>query len=130
MNNTLNIETREYRFEKANASKCWGAIKSALEIVGDINFSINGKDDSQAMGLNIFKGVLANLGNPALKELENLILSHTTFVEGKGYRLSDNFNEHFNEYPQDLFKVLIEGAKFQLLPFFPNGEKLLKSMNG
>lgn len=130
MQNILTVENREYRFEKANASKCWGAVKSALKIVGDINFSINGKEDSQSMGLNIFKGVLANLGDPAVKELENLILSHTLFVDEKSYRLSDSFNEHFNKYPQDLFKVLIEGAKFQLLPFFPNGEKLLASMNG
>ena len=131
MDQVLNIENREYRFKKLNASKCWVAIKDVLKMVGkmDLLQATNGEGATQALGVNILKGVLENLGAPEMKKVEDLILSHTFFIEGE-YFLNERFDEHFNQYPQDLVTVLLEGAKFQFLPFFKGGAKLLGNMNG
>lgn len=125
MEKTLTVNGRNYRFKKANASRCWVALKDALVLVGKIELTA----DKENLGVELLKGVLANLGDPAMKKLEELTLSHTNFTD-ELYWLNERFDEHFNKYPQDLLTVLVEGAKFQFAPFFANGAGLLTNTNG
>lgn len=116
-----------YAMTPANAFKAWNVLKKALKIAQGV--SVNGSKEGKALGSELLAQILANLGEPAVKEVEDLVLSHATAqVDGKTYRLSDRLEPHFNQYRHHLIGVLVRGVKYQFADFFKGGQTLLKDI--
>ncbi len=116
-----------YVMTPANAFKAWNVLKKALKIAQGV--SVNGSKTGKTLGGELLAQILANLGDPSVKEVEDLVLSHATAsVDGKTYRLSDRLEPHFNQYRHHLIGVLVRGVKYQFADFFKNGQTLLKDI--
>jgi uncharacterized protein PD_1186 len=116
-----------YVMTPANAFKAWNVLKKALKIAQGV--SVNGSKTGKILGSELLAQILANLGDPSVKEVEDLVLSHATAsVDGKTYRLSDRLEPHFNQYRHHLIGVLARGVKYQFADFFKNGQTLLKDI--
>lgn len=118
----------QYVMTPANAMASWTAIKKALGIAQSIQIqSMSG--DKQKVGLEVIQALLANLGDPRIQTIEELVIKHTVCsLNGQNYRLSDNPDRHFNQYRGHLIPVLVEGVKYQFGDFFSGGGKSLMSM--
>lgn len=118
----------EYVMTPANAMSSWVALKNALKLAEGFQLDFS-SGDKQKIGLNVLQNLLANLGDPSVQALEEIVLKHTVCKsEGKSYRLSDNPDRHFNQYRGHLIPILIEGVKYQFADFFSGGGGLLKTM--
>ncbi len=116
-----------YVMTPANAFKAWNVLKKALKIAQGVQLS--GPKEAKKLGSALLSQLLANLGEPAVREVEELVLSHATAsVDGKTYRLSDRLEPHFNQYRHHLIGVLARGVKYQFADFFKNGQTLLKDI--
>ena len=130
LQHTIDVDNGTYTMTPANASASWVALKNALKLAKNINLQgITGKD-TQEVGVEMLKEILANLGSAELKALEDLVWRHTVFnpIDGQPYRLSDKFNEHFNTQRGDLVPVLVQGVKYQFADFFTGGALSLAGM--
>ena len=121
------LDSVRYVMTPANAFKAWNVLKKALKIAQGV--SVNGSKTGKTLGSELLAQILANLGDPSVKEVEDLVLSHATAsVDGKTYRLSDRLEPHFNQYRHHLIGVLARGVKYQFADFFKNGQTLLKDI--
>lgn len=119
-----------YKMTPCNAGAAWAAIKNALKLlqsVQGININATNPDERSRVGVAVLGAVLANLGDPSVKALEEIIYKHTVAQteDGKPYRLSDAFDKHFNQYRSHLLPVLKEGLIYQFSDFFTGGAQLL-----
>ncbi|MBN6075804.1 hypothetical protein HYE60_11220 [Aggregatibacter actinomycetemcomitans] len=122
------LEDITYNMTLANATASWSALKNALKLVQHVDLSNigNGKGN---IGANMLTAILANLGDPSIKALEDIVLKHTSCEQdGKQYRLSERFDAHFNQHRGHLLPVLKEGLVYQFADFFIGGGGLLSSM--
>ena len=123
------IEDVTYTMTPANAMAAWTALKNAMQLLQSVNLSALG--DSKKLGAGILTTVLANLGEPSVKELENIVLTHTACEQdGQKYRLSERFDSHFNKHRGHLIAVLKEGLTYQFADFFIGGGGLLANIQG
>ena len=119
------IEDVTYTMTPANAMSAWTALKNAMKLLQSVDLSALG--DSKKLGAT----VLANLGDSSVKELENIVLSHTACEQdGQKYRLSERFDSHFNKHRGHLITVLKEGLTYQFADFFIGGGGLLNNIQG
>nr|DAN62350.1 MAG TPA: tail assembly chaperone protein [Caudoviricetes sp.] len=113
----------------ANAMSAWTALKNAMKLLQSVDLSALG--DSKKLGVGVLTTVLANLGDSSVKELENIVLSHTACEQdGQKYRLSERFDSHFNKHRGHLITVLKEGLTYQFADFFIGGGGLLNNIQG
>lgn len=121
----LDLDGVSYTMTPANAMSSWMALKNAMKLAQGLSLSgVFGKDKQQA-GAELLQGVLANLGTPEVKALEDIVLKHTVCsLDGKNYRLSDNPDKHFNQYRHHLIPILVQGVKYQFGDFFNVGGML------
>ena len=118
------IEDVTYTMTPANAMSAWTALKNAMKLLQSVDLSALG--DSKKLGV----GVLT-LGDSSVKELENIVLSHTACEQdGQKYRLSERFDSHFNKHRGHLITVLKEGLTYQFADFFIGGGGLLNNIQG
>lgn len=105
---TLVIDDVTYTFSLANADAAWKAFKEACSVLKTAN-----KDAT------IMATVLGSLGEPAIEKAEKLVRNNCVVqVEGQpAFKLTDQFDTHFNKYRKHLTKVTIEGLKFQFEDF-------------
>lgn len=123
------IEDVTYTMTPANAMSAWTALKNAMKLLQSVDLSALG--DSKKLGVGVLTTVLANLGDSSVKELENIVLSHTACEQdGQKYRLSERFDSHFNKYRGHLITVLKEGLTYQFADFFIGGGGLLNNIQG
>lgn len=123
------IEDVTYTMTPANAMAAWTALKNAMKLLQSVDLSALG--DSKKLGAGILTTVVANLGDPSVKELENIVLTHTACEQdGQKYRLSERFDSHFNKYRGHLITVLKEGLTYQFADFFIGGGGLLTNIQG
>ena len=123
------LEDITYNMTPANATASWAALKNALKLVQHVDLSNIGKEKGNNVGANMLTAILANLGDPSIKALEDIVLKHTSCEQdGKQYRLSERFDAHFNQHRGHLLPVLKEGLVYQLADFFIVGGGLLSSM--
>ncbi|OOF40940.1 hypothetical protein BKK47_02610 [Rodentibacter mrazii] len=123
----ITIENVTYTMTPANAMAAWTALKNAMKLLQSVDLSSLG--DGKKLGANVLTTVLANLGDPSVKALEDIVLKHTSCEQdGKQYRLSERFDSHFNQYRGHLIPVLKEGLMYQFADFFIGGGGLLNSM--
>lgn len=123
------IEDVTYTMTPANAMSAWTALKNAMKLLQSVDLSALG--DSKKLGVGVLTTVLANLGDSSVKELENIVLSHTACEQdGQKYRLSERFDSHFNKYRGHLIAVLKEGLTYQFADFFIGGGGLLNNIQG
>lgn len=127
--NELKIDDVTYIMTPANAMRSWSAIKNALKLVNTFDLgAMNFEQDRKKLGLSVLTHLLSCLGDPKIKDLEEIVLSHTSArCNDKVMRLSDNPDRHFNQYRHHLITVLIEGAIYQFGDFFKGGGELLKN---
>lgn len=123
----FDIDGVSYKMTPANAMAAWSAVKNALKLLNGVNLS---GADNKAMGASVLTGILANLGDPSVKALEDIIYKHTVAIveSGEPYRLSDKFDAHFNQYRSHLLEVLQKGLIYQFADFFKGGGGLLKNI--
>lgn len=123
---TITLDNVTYTMTPANAMASWNAIKNALALIKEIDLA----GDVNDLGQNVIVLIASNLGNPAIKTMEDIVLSHTTAsVSGaQAYRLSNDLDRHFNQFRSHLITILIEGVKYQFGDFFAGGSSLLTSM--
>ena len=125
----ITIEDVTYTMTPANAMAAWTALKNAMKLLQSVDLSSLG--DGKKLGANVLTTVLANLGDPSVKALEEIVLKHTACeMDGKQYRLSERFDAHFNQYRGHLITVLKEGLMYQFADFFIGGGGLLSNMQG
>ena len=119
------IDGIRYVLKPANAISAWNALKKAGVLLNGLSMGSDQEGaKSVAMG-----AILSNLGDPVVKDIENLIYSHTCAdIDGKVYLLSDNMKEHFNQYRSHIIPVLIEGAMYQFEDFFKGGMSSLSRL--
>lgn len=123
------IEDVTYTMTPANAMAAWTALKNAMKLLQSVDLSSLG--DSKKLGVGVLTTVLSNLGDPSVKELEEIILKHTSCkLDGTMYRLSERFDSHFNQYRGHLITVLKEGLVYQFADFFIGGGGLLTNIQG
>lgn len=123
------IEDVTYTMTPANAMSAWTALKNAMKLLQSVDLSALG--DSKKLGVGVLTTVLANLGDSSVKELENIVLSHTACEQdGQKYRLSERFDSHFNKHRDHLIAVLKEGLTYQFADFFIGGGGLLNNIQG
>lgn len=123
------IEDVTYTMTPANAMAAWTALKNAMKLLQSVDLSALG--GSKKLGAGILTTVVANLGDPSVKELENIVLTHTACEQdGQRYRLSERFDSHFNKYRGHLITVLKEGLTYQFADFFIGGGGLLTNIQG
>ncbi|MDH2927224.1 hypothetical protein FW755_11090 [Lonepinella koalarum] len=129
---TLTLDDKTYVFHPANALNSWQTLKNALALLGKTDLNI-GKDEElsgQKLGAKMMAAVVSQLGDPALKTVEDLVLGHiaTQDENGKQYFIKDQFNKHFGQYPHHLLMLLKEGLVYQFSPFLKTGGGLLSFM--
>lgn len=145
----LDLDNVTYTMTPANAMASWAALKAALGLLNSIDLkSLDTKDEplpvdatdeekkaaaeaaQKRFGLAIISTLAANLGHPAIKQMEEIVLKHTSAQVdgGKPYRLSNDLDAHFNKYRSHLINVLLAGLKYQFGDFFTGGGGLLNSM--
>ena len=123
------IEDVTYTMTPANAMSAWTALKNAMKLLQSVDLSALG--DSKKLGVGVLTTVLANLGDSSIKELENIVLSHTACEQdGQKYRLSERFDSHFNKHRGHLITVLKEWLTYQFADFFIGGGGLLNNIQG
>lgn len=125
------LEDTTYTMTPANAMAAWTALKNAMKLLQAVDLSTLSADKNSAkkIGTNVLTTVLANLGDPSIKTLEDIVLKHTACEQdGKQYRLSERFDSHFNQHRGHLIPVLKEGLMYQFADFFIGGGGLLKGM--
>nr|DAD91861.1 MAG TPA: tail assembly chaperone protein [Myoviridae sp. ctKZW4] len=121
------LEDITYNMTPANAAVAWAALKNALKLVQHVDLSNLGNAGN--IGANMLTAILANLGDPSIKALEDIVLKHTSCEQdGKQYRLFERFDAHFNQHRGHLLPVLKEGLVYQFADFFIGGGGLLSSM--
>ena len=117
----INIENVTYTMTPANAMTAWTALKNAMKLLQSVDLS--------SLGASVLTTVLANLGDPSIKALEDIVLKHTSCEQdGKLYRLSERFDSHFNQHRGHLIPVLKEGLMYQFADFFIGGGGLLSNI--
>lgn len=121
----FDLDGVSYTMTPANAMSSWTALKNAMKLAQGLSLDgVFGKNKQQA-GAEILQGLLANLGTPEVKVLEDIVLKHTVCsLDGKNYRLSDNPDKHFNQYRSHLIPILVKGVKYQFGDFFNVGGML------
>lgn len=127
------LEDITYKMTPANAMAAWTALKNAMKLLQAVDLSAvsAGEKAGKQLGANVLTTVLANLGDPSVKALEDIVLKHTTCEQdGKSYRLSERFDSHFNQHRGHLLPVLKEGLMYQFADFFIGGGGLLNNMLG
>lgn len=119
---TIEMDGISYFLTPANAISAWNALKKAGSLLKGA--SVDAADSSSAI-----TALLSNLGDPALKDVEDLIYRNIT-VQGNGetFKLIDNLNEHFNKYRAHMVPLLVEGAAYQFSDFFKGGMNSLKRL--
>ncbi|WP_410679084.1 phage tail assembly chaperone [Avibacterium paragallinarum] len=119
------LDEVEYRMTPANAMGAWSALKNALKLAQGIQLG----EDTTKIGESVLGALLAHLGSPEIKAIEDIVLNHTVAnLHGQQYRLSHQLDKHFNQYRGHLFPVLINGTRYQFADFFIGGGGLLKDM--
>lgn len=122
----INIENITYTMTPANAMTAWTALKNAMKLLQAVDLS---SGDTKKLGASVLTTVLANLGDPSIKELEDIVLKHTSCEQdGKLYRLSERFDSHFNQHRGHLIPILKEGLVYQFADFFIGGGRLLSNI--
>lgn len=116
----INIENVTYTMMPANAMAAWTALKNAMKLLQSVDLSSLG--NNKKLGASVLTTVLANLGDPSIKELED------SEQDGKLYRLSERFDSHFNQHRGHLIPVLKEGLVYQFADFFIGGGGLLSNI--
>ncbi|WP_071058733.1 phage tail assembly chaperone [Pelistega sp. MC2] len=141
----IELDNVTYTMTPANAMASWSALKIALGLLSTVDFSstnvaseddesLNDEDKAKAnqqrLGLTIITSLASNLGHPAVKQMEDIVLRHTSaqIDGGKPYRLSNDLDSHFNKYRSHLITVLITGLKYQFGDFFSGGGGLLSNI--
>ncbi|HEY4292054.1 phage tail assembly chaperone [Luteibacter sp.] len=126
----FSIDGVQYVMTPVNASDSWKALKRASALFKGVDIEKvkgaagNGEKTSVAIGT-----LLSNLGDPAVEEIEDLVFASTVAkVGGKVYRISDDFDAHFNQYRSHLLRVLMEGVKYQYSDFFAGVVAMLKGL--
>lgn len=123
MNNekVLELDGVEYRFHMLDASTAWGLLTNALSTINTQDLaqvSVGNEETSLAL----VGAVLNKINTPQLKSIQEKIWRNIVVNKnGNTYRISDNFDQHFNEYRGHLIKLLWEGLRFQFSPFFAGG---------
>lgn len=118
-----------YLMTPANAMSSWQALKNALRLLQGVDLSQINSGKLEVIGASFISTALANLGDPSVKALEEIVLKHTVYQGEQGnQRLSDNPDRHFNRYRSHLIPVLMEGLKYQFGGFFSGGGELLKGI--
>lgn len=121
------LENITYTMTPANAAASWSALKEALKLVQHVDLSSLGKEKGN-IGASMLMAILANLGDPSIKALEDIVLKHTSCEkDGQLYRLSERFDAHFNQHRGHLLSVLKEGLVYQFADFFIGGGGLLNA---
>ena len=106
-NKQFTLEDITYNMTPANAAVAWAALKNALKLVQHVDLSNLGSNAGN-IGANMLTAILANLGDPSIKALEDIVLKHTSCEQdGKQYRLSDLFFADFNHDRGLFLRVLI-----------------------
>lgn len=72
----INIENVTYTMTPANAMTAWTALKNAMKLLQSVDLSSLG--NNKKLGASVLTTVLANLGDPSIKELEDIVLKHTS----------------------------------------------------
>lgn len=125
------LEDITYTMTPANAMAAWTALKNAMKLLQSVDLFVAsaGENAGKKIGANVLTTVLANLGDPSVKALEDIVLKHTSCEQdGKQYRLSERFDSHFNQHRGHLIPVLKEGLMYQFADFFIGGGGLLNNM--
>lgn len=121
----IEIEEVKYTFNPANAIRAWNALKKAGVLLKGLDVT-QGQDEAKSVAIG---AILGNLGDPVMKDIEDLIYDHTTVsIEGKVFKLSSQLNEHFNQYRGHLVEVLVQGAMYQFEDFFKGGMSSLNRL--
>lgn len=122
---TFQLDEVEYRMTPANAMGAWSALKKVLKLAQGIQLG----EDMSKIGESLLGALFAHLGSPEIKAVEEIVLSHTVVnLQGQQYRLSHQFDKHFNQYRGHLLPVLMKGVQYQFADFFIGGGGLLKDM--
>lgn len=141
----IDLDNVTYTMTPANAMASWSALKTALALLSTVDFSsanVDTEDDDslsdeekakanqQRLGLIILTTLAGNLGHPSVKQMEDIVLKHTSaqIDGGKPYRISNDLDSHFNKYRHHLITVLISGLKYQFGDFFSGGGGLLSNI--
>ena len=66
----INIENVTYTMTPANAMTAWTALKNAMKLLQSVDLSSLG--NNKKLGASVLTTVLANLGDPSIKELEDI----------------------------------------------------------
>jgi hypothetical protein len=125
------IDGVQYLMTPGNAMAAWNALKRAASLFKGVDIEevkgANGQDGKTSVAIGT---LLANLGDPSISEVEAIVFAGTVAQEpgGKAYRISDSLDAHFNQHRSHLFKVLVEGVKYQYGDFFAGGMEALKEM--
>lgn len=119
---TIEMDGVSYFLTPANAISAWNALKKAGALLKGA--SIDTEDSSSAI-----TALLSNLGDPALKDVEDLIYKNITVqADGNSFKLIDHLNEHFNKHRAHMVPLLVEGAAYQFTDFFIGGMNSLKRL--
>lgn len=122
--NTLKTEHAEYIMRLGNAAQAWNALKKACELLSHLKLGKTGQ--IKDLEVEAAMQVIAHIGDDSVANIERIIYENTTVKKnGEVFRLSDRFDEHFNECRADMIPVLIEGVKFHFGDFFSAGLKFL-----
>ncbi|MCK3654219.1 hypothetical protein A4G19_12430 [Pasteurellaceae bacterium Macca] len=126
----IEIDNVDYVMTPANAMSSWVALKNAFKLVQGVDLSANSGNDKQAVGMALLTRLLGSLGSEEVRALETIVLKHTSarLLDGTTYRLSEKFDEHFNQHRSHLLRILTEGVIYQFADFFKGGSALLSAM--
>lgn len=114
----IDINGIKYTFTPANAIRAWNALKKAGVLLKGLDVN-QGADETKSVAIG---AILGNLGEPVVKDIEDLIYDHTTVnIDGKIFKLSSQLNEHLNQYRGHLIEILVQGAMYQFEDFFKGG---------
>jgi len=122
-----------YIMTPANAVPAWNALKRAARLLKDVDINDIKPPDAESGGRQTSVAIgalLANLGDPAVSDIETLIYEHTNVKAGSGepFRLINKLNEHLNAHRSHMLRILMEGVKYQFSDFFAGGMASLKGL--
>lgn len=126
----FSIDGVQYVMTPSNAMASWNALKRAASLFKGVDIEEVKKGAGQEGKTSVAIGtLLSNLGEPAVADIEVIVYGSTVAnVGGKMYRLSDELDSHFNQYRGHLFRVLVEGVKYQYGDFFAGGMAAFKGL--
>jgi hypothetical protein len=121
----------QYVMTPANAMASWKALKRAASLLKGVDVEEIKAGDHEGKTSVAIGTLLANLGEPAVAEIESIVFASTAVQPSGGdkpYRLEDSLDSHFNKHRAHLIPVLVQGVKYQYTDFFAGGMAMLQDL--